>query len=175
MRNRRPGVRLGVPHRWQTHGGYSLLRAVTKGNLDGRVAAAQAVKAICHQLARDLGSTWEDLSAQRRMLCESVAAKATILSLMVGYSLGGEVMAEDGTLRAPLGKHFLAWSNSMRLDLQALGLERTPKQALDLAGYVAQRYGNAKGGSPMPPTSRETQPGRAGGPGDGPVSAEAAE
>lgn len=165
-------MRLGTPHHWQTHGGYSLLRAVTKGELDGRSAVAQAIKTMCHQLARDLGSGWATLSAQQRLLCESVATKATVLSLMVGHALSHDVVEQDGKLRPPLGGHFLAWSNSLRLDLQALGLERRLPQVLDLTKALlaaedgppqateSSQQGAASGGEPCTPRgSGATRPG----------------
>ena len=38
---------------------------------------------------------------------------------------------------------YLAWSNSLRLDLQALGLERRKKGAMSLAEYMARfEYSN---------------------------------
>jgi hypothetical protein len=136
-------------HPWQTHGGYSLLRRVAVGSLDGRTRNAAAIRATRQQLAVDLGSTWDELPLQQRLLVEQVAVKATVLGAMAEYGLASGIVDPDGKLWSPLGDHYLAWSNSLRLDLQALGLERKAKDVIDIATVLA-RMPEGRGERPHP-------------------------
>ncbi len=116
------------------------MRAVSKGELDGREGHALAIKASCHQLAGALGESWEDLSPQRRLLVEQASVKAVVLGIMAGYALARNVIGRKGVLQAPLTGHYLAWSNSLRLDLLALGLARVPKDATSDLDAIKRRY-----------------------------------
>ena len=52
---------------------------------------------------------------------------------------------EGQELSPPLKKNYLSWANSLRLDLQALGLDkRASDEILDPQAYVAEKYGEGK-------------------------------
>ena len=120
-----------------THGAYSLMRRVAQGKLDLRTRAGIALKALQAELAVSLGSIWQDLSSQQRLLVSQVALKALVCQQMMEYALASGVMTRRGRLITVLGKNYLAWSNSLRLDLQALGLERRAKDVIDVAAALA--------------------------------------
>ena len=119
------------------HGAYSLLRHVAAGTLDQRTRHAAAIRIVCEQLARDLGAEWEELSVQQRLLIEQVAVKATVLGTVAVHALDRGIVDADGRLISPLNEHYLAFANSLRLDLLALGLERREKHVIDVAAALA--------------------------------------
>jgi hypothetical protein len=97
-------------------------------NPDRRTHAGRILKAVTIELMNHLG----DATAPQRLIVQSAAIKAVRLSLLTENLLAGDPPS-DGS-----DHHALAWLNSMRLDLQALGLERREKPALDLASYLAK-------------------------------------
>ena len=68
-----------------------------------------------------------------RLLVQSAALKAVRLALLADNLLDG-TPPSDGS-----DHHALAWLNSLRLDLQALGLERRSPAALDLHEYLKEQ------------------------------------
>jgi hypothetical protein len=76
----------------------------------------------------------DDATSPQRLIVQSAALKAVRLSLLTEQLLAGDPPS-DGS-----DHHALAWLNSMRLDLQALGLERREKPVLDLAAYLARGH-----------------------------------
>ena len=75
------------------------------------------MRSVEADLASDLGG---DPTTAERLLIQSAAVKATRLSLLADQLLDGVEIQTDQ-------HHVLAWSNSLRLDLIALGLERRAK------------------------------------------------
>ena len=124
------------------HGGWSVLRAPAHGRLDGRTGLAKVVRQVRDALVRDLGAErLEDLSQQQRLLVARVVAKSLFAEATEAWLVDHGVIGEDGTVAAALGKHYLAVANSLRLDLQALGLRRVPRPVPSLEEYLARRYG----------------------------------
>ena len=107
-------------------------RAKRLVGIDRRTRAGKIIRDVTAALTADIGG---DPSTQERLLIQSVAVKAAKLDALQCQLLDG-----DDTDADP--KHILAWSNSMRLDLVALGLQR---RARDL-GIP---------GSPQPSSLRE--------------------
>ena len=95
--------------------------------LDRRTRAGRVMRTVEADLVAHIGG---DPSAAERLLIQAVAVKATRLSLMAEQLLAGEGSAEGSDGNA------LAWFNSMRLDLQALGLQRRPRDVSSLAAYI---------------------------------------
>lgn len=126
-------------HNWSRHGGYTILSRVSSGRLDGRGRVALSLKARCNAMVRDLGEErWENLPIAKQLLVERAVVKALILARMDIYALTHGIINESGHLIPPLGEDYLAFSNSLRSDLVALGLERKEKIVMDLAAALAE-------------------------------------
>src|SRR5215831_16927249 len=80
-------------------------------NLDGRSKLARAMRAVKADLTMAVGN---DPSPQRRMLIDRCVYKLFRITLFEAATLAGDQGADE---------HYLAWSNSLRLDLLALGLD----------------------------------------------------
>ena len=132
-----------------THGATAVLRRLRDGDLDMRLGPGRQIREMALRLARDLGANRvDDLSAQQQVLVRRVAVKEVVLRLIESYALAGNVIGKNGRLVSPLAEHYLAYSNSIRLDLVALGLERRTKEAtVDLATHLRQRYGKPEVGA----------------------------
>ena len=59
------------------------------------------------------------------------------------YKLARCTLFEAATFAGEDGadEHYLAWANSLRLDLQALGLQRRERQVMDLKTYIDESGG----------------------------------
>ena len=84
------------------------------------------MKGVIKQLSEQIGAP----TTAQALLIQSAALKATRLSLLSEQLLDGNPPSEGSD------HHALAWLNSLRLDLMALGLERRERQILDLNGYL---------------------------------------
>ncbi|MBI4430973.1 MAG: hypothetical protein HY587_04605 [Candidatus Omnitrophica bacterium] len=71
------------------------------------------------QLLSELGLTESELKGRKRLLVSSLCIKFGVLTV-VARELRGEALLEGGSLKASLGKQYLAWQNSLRQDLAAL-------------------------------------------------------
>ena len=97
--------------------------------LDRRTNAAKVLKKITSDLLDHLG----DPTAPQRLIVQGAAFKALRVALFA------DRMLNDDDAPSEKGDHnLLAWSNSLRLDLQALGLERRERATIDLATYLAR-------------------------------------
>jgi len=118
--------------------GYSLM--VRKGELpETRKYLRLYLTEVREGLIEDLGPTEEDLTSAQKVMIDRVINKLAILRCIE------EQVLEDGVFLGSrlchvLGESYLAYSNSIRLDLQALGINK--KQAgkvLDLGRYLAEK------------------------------------
>ncbi len=105
-------------------------RRLTLGALDLRTSEGQFAKAVRDALALHLGT---DLSAPQQLLVSAAAIKALRLELMVQ-----RILAPDALDAQQDGK-FLAWANSLRRDLEAIGIARKPPRVPTLAEHLARR------------------------------------
>ena len=96
-------------------------------NPDRRTHAGRILKAVTLELMGHLG----DATPPQRLLVQSAALKAVRLSLLTQ-----RLLTDEGDLASGNDHHCLAWLNSLRLDLVALGLERRERQILDLRAYT---------------------------------------
>jgi hypothetical protein len=71
-----------------------------------------------------------DATAPQRLIIQAAALKATRMMLLTDQLLAGVPLSEGSD------HHALAWLNSMRLDLQAIGLERKGPASIDLREYL---------------------------------------
>ena len=118
--------------------GYSLM--VRKGELpETRKYLRLYLTEVREGLIEDLGPTEEDLTSAQKVMIDRVINKLAILRCIEEQVLEDGVFL-GGRLCHVLGESYLAYSNSIRLDLQALGINK--KQAgkvLDLGRYLAEK------------------------------------
>jgi hypothetical protein len=113
-----------MANRHRKAGPFSTDQALTA--LDRRTKAGRIMKTVVGELMAHLG----DATAPQRLIVQSAALKAVRLALLTDNLLAGEPPSEGSD------HHALAWMNSMRLDLMALGLERKAPPTLNLAEYL---------------------------------------
>jgi len=112
-----------TPGKKRTHGGYTLF---TTGKLpEHRKHIEQYLTAAREGLVRDLGDGKgeEDLSTAEIILIDLLITKLGVVRCMAEYIREHSVM-EGGKLASPLKESFLAYNNSIRLGLQALGIKK---------------------------------------------------
>lgn len=127
----------------QKHGGYSYL---TTGKLpEHRIYVLKYLMAAREGLIRDMGPTENDLSTAQIVLIDRITTKLGVIRCVEEHIRENSVMQGDD-LAPSLKASYLAYNNSLRLDLQALGLEvKKANEILDLKEYAKDKYGN-KGG-----------------------------
>jgi hypothetical protein len=105
----------------RSHGGYSYL---TTGALpEHRANILSYLMAARQGLIQDLGPTENDLSTAKIILIDRITTKLGVIRCVEEYIRENSVMAGDD-LAPSLKASYLAYNNSLRLDLQALGLEK---------------------------------------------------
>lgn len=124
-------------------GPFSRDRSLT--TLDKRTKAGRVLRQTRADLAHHVGG---DPSAAERLIIESAAVKATRLFLLSEKLLGGGDIS-DGS-----DNHALAWLNSLRLDLAALGLERRVRDVTPSLQDLIERHHR----EPKPATVHEAAP-----------------
>jgi len=104
----------------KSHGGYSYL---TKGKLpENRTNILKYLMAAREGLIKDLGPTENDLSTAQIVMIDRVTTKLGVIRCVEEHIRENSVMVGDD-LAPSLKANYLAYNNSLRLDLQALGLE----------------------------------------------------
>jgi hypothetical protein len=98
--------------------------------LDSRTNTAKLLRKITTDLLDHLG----DPTAPQRLIIQGAAFKALRIALF-----SDRMLNEPGALSEKSDHNLLAWSNSLRLDLQALGLEKRERPTLDLASYLTRK------------------------------------
>lgn len=127
--------RTGKPGRPPRHGGYSIMN---RGDLLERRPHVRAyLTGIREGLIRDLGPREQDLTTAQLALVNHVISKLGVLRLIEEHIQAQGVFTSDGLLDPALGKFWLAGSNSLRLDLMALGIHtRKGEEGLSLEKYI---------------------------------------
>jgi hypothetical protein len=97
--------------------------------LDARTNTAKLLKRITADLLDHLG----DPTAPQRIIVQNASFKALRVALFAD-----RMMNDENALSEKSDHNLLAWSNSLRLDLQALGLEKREKATINLASYLAR-------------------------------------
>lgn len=118
------------------HGGYSYL---VKGELpENRKYILRYLTAAREGLVRDLGPTEEDLTTAQLILIDRVVSKLGVVRCIEEYVREHTVMVGENVAPA-LGKSYLAYSNSVRLDLCELGMgKRAEDQVPNVQAYIKQ-------------------------------------
>lgn len=131
----------GKPRRGRPpkHGGYSLL---IKGELpENRKHISRYLTEVRENLIRDLGPTENDLTAAQIIIIDRIVTKLGVIRCIEEHTRENSVMVGND-LAPALKASYLAYNNSIRLDLQALGIDKRVDEALDLQTYVKEKYGN---------------------------------
>lgn len=110
-------------------------------SLDGRSAEARRTKTILKKLVEDLGGEAGLSGAQRLILTQLSEKIATVHVLSSHIRKQAALIGEDGQLIPALRRSYLAYSNSVRRDVEVLfQLRETPsKKAPDFATYLRQK------------------------------------
>ena len=125
-----------------THGGYSF---ITKGELpENRTHILKYLIAVREGLVKDLGPTENDLSTAQIIIVDRITTKLGVIRCIEEHIRERSVMVGDD-LAPSLRASYLAYNNSIRLDLQALGLERKEfNDIVDLMEYAEKKYGKTE-------------------------------
>jgi hypothetical protein len=98
-------------------------------------------------LIADLGPKEENLTTAQRILCDRVIGKLGVLRVVEEFAKEQGVL-QKGELSPILKHNYLAWANSLRLDLQALGLDkRAVEPEMSLAQIIAEHDAQAGQGA----------------------------
>jgi hypothetical protein len=122
VRKRQPGAKNRNNGNAIFHGCYCNFASQS---LDGRSRLAKMYKSVVGNLTSELGG---EPTAHGQLLIQAAAFKSIKCRL-----------AEIEMLRSDnqtLSVHYLAWANSLRLDLQALGLQRRQRKVMELTDYL---------------------------------------
>ena len=100
-------------------------------NIDQRTKLARALKHVHAELINALGGP-EAVSPQKQIIISRAVYKLARCVLFESHSLASDEVntGSDNT--------YLAWSNSLRRDLESLGLERSERKIMDLRDYIRQ-------------------------------------
>lgn len=111
------------------HGANSgVLTGVARGSYpDKRTVLGRELAALRKALVRDLGG---DLSAQESLLVDRIVSKSFRCRCLEAAMFQGDPAADA---------QYIALSNSLRLDLQALGLRRRAKDVTSLKDYLKDK------------------------------------
>jgi len=102
--------------------------------------------AVRDGLIRDLGPAENDLSTAQIVLIDRITTKLGVIRCVEEHIRENSVMAGDD-LAPSLKASYLAYNNSLRLDMQALGLDRKKiNDIVDLKEYAEQKYGKIEAG-----------------------------
>lgn len=105
----------------RSHGGFSF---IVQGALPShRSNILGYLMAVRQGLIQDLGPTENDLSTAKIVLIDRITTKLGVIRCVEEHIRENSVMAGD-ELAPSLKASYLAYNNSLRLDLQALGLEK---------------------------------------------------
>jgi hypothetical protein len=126
----------------KSHGGYSFL---TTGELpEQRANILKYLIAVRQGLIQDLGPIENDLSTAQIVLIDRITTKLGVIRCVEEHIRERSVMVGD-ELAPCLKASYLAYNNSLRLDLQALGLDvKRTDTVLDLKEYAKGKYGDHK-------------------------------
>jgi len=116
----------GKPGRPAIHAGYAYL---VKANEAIPLTAAR------ENLIQDLGPTEQDLTAAQIILIDRVITKLGIVRCIEEHIRETSVM-QGHNLAPSLRQSYLAYNNSIRLDLQSLGINKRAESIIDPIKYI---------------------------------------
>ena len=100
--------------------------------------------AVRENLIKALGPTETDLTAAQIILIDRVVTKLGVIRCIEEHIRENSVMVGDN-LAPSLKATYLAFDNSLRLALQALGMKSKKAEGItDLSKYIEEKYGERK-------------------------------
>jgi hypothetical protein len=119
----------------RTNGGYSFL---VKGDLpEDRSHILKYLMAVREGLTRDLQDSGKGLTTAQIILIDRITTKLGVVRCMEEYVREHSVF-EGNELTNCLRTAYLAYLNSVRLDLQALGLDKRKPSEPDIMTVIAE-------------------------------------
>ncbi len=124
------------------HGGYSFL---IKGELpENRKHVLRYLTAARMNLIRDLGPTEEDLTTAQVIIIDRVVSKLGVVRCIEEHIRENSVMIGHN-LAPSLGQSYLAYNNSIRLDLRELGIDKRMEDRVLTPLEIAEEFDKKKG------------------------------
>lgn len=134
-KERRPGRKTGVKVK---HGAYSL---IARGALPRKRKYLESfLSKVRERLIEDLGPGEESLTAAQLILIDRVIGKLGICRCIEEFCKEEGIM-QGKTLSPILRQSYISYSNSIRHDLAALGIDKRKSENLDLHKYIKETYG----------------------------------
>jgi hypothetical protein len=127
-RKTRVKVRDGMRTRWQVYGPFSETKTLA-ALLDRRTQEGRFAAEVEDGLVEHLGG---EVTAPQRLLIRCAALKALRVALLSRLMVTKEGMTDL------CDRQLVAWMNSLRLDLQALGMERPEQAPRTLQAYLVE-------------------------------------
>ena len=120
------------------HGAFSIM--VAKTDLpENRKYVQRYLREAREGLIKDLGGREQNLTQAQLILIDRAIAKLGIIRCVEEYCKETGIF-QDGKLAHVLRDNYLAYTNSLRLDLQTLGVEgKKTEEIIDLGKYIEER------------------------------------
>jgi len=127
------------------HGAFSIM--IARGELpENRKYIQRYLREAREGLISDLGGREQNLTQAQLILIDRVIAKLGIIRCIEEHCRETGVF-QEGKLAHVLRDNYLSYTNSLRLDLQALGIEeKKTEEIINLGRYIEEKY-QAKEGS----------------------------
>ena len=124
------------------HGVYSVILSggAQIPAVSGAAAIAADVDAVLDQIATDLGG---DLTGAQHEILRSCKVPMLVLRLAENFMLASNIVDKKGKPHGLL-RILCVYSNTLRLNLTALGLERRARDAGTLETYIDEKYNNRR-------------------------------
>jgi hypothetical protein len=110
-------------------GPYSKKEALT--SIDGRCRVARTIREFARELVAQVGG---DPTPAQRILIREASIKNARITMMADAILDRDAPDFDLTTRC-----YLAWSNSLRRDLEALGIKAPERKETELGQFLEAR------------------------------------
>jgi hypothetical protein len=148
-------ARKGRPRK---HGGYSILYNAEVPY--ARKKLMRYFREVRAGLIRDLGGE-ANVTTGQLLLIDRVVFKLGFLRLVeIWLAERGTPFSTEGQLE-PVIETYLSYSNSLRNDLNLLGIDKREIPVIDLKSYIAEKYGQKSAGKgpekPQEPRSQQGQ------------------
>jgi len=127
------------------HGAFSIM--IARGELpENRKYIQRYLREAREGLISDLGGREQNLTQAQLILVDRVIAKLGVIRCIEEHCRETGVF-QEGKLAHVLRDNYLAYTNSLRLDLQALGIEaKRTEEIINLGRYIEEKYQANEGG-----------------------------